>query len=236
MKRAKTREPRAKKARSERAPRGDRRGRYDRSRTPQERRSEQRARLLAAAAKSFARKGYAQTSVDSIVRIAGMSRRTFYEHFEDVADALVHVYETAASVLLAHVEQRVRAETEPLKKLEAGLAAYLTMIAENADLARVLYREIRVAGPSYATRHELTLMRFVLLLTEGIAQANLLGTAARPPDDVTVFALVAGIEAAAMRYVDRGQESRILEAQQAFVELVVRAFAAADPARSSEGS
>src|SRR5207248_3318787 len=97
------------------------RGKYDRSQSTEERRGEQRARLLAAAAEIFAAKGYAGARVQDIVARAGMSRRTFYDHFDDLAHALVQLHEHAANLSFRYVEDRVRAQTTPDGKLRAGV-------------------------------------------------------------------------------------------------------------------
>ena len=211
-------------ARSKRGP-----GRYDRSQPAAARRAEQRLRLLAAAARVFAQRGYARASVAAIVRQSRMSRRTFYEHFGDLSSALLAVYDLAATTLFETVEARVRAEHEPLAKLSAGVHAFVALYADNAALARVLNREIRAAGPSHAKRHEATLARFAGLISEGVADAHAAGMAARAPDELTVYTLVAGIEAAAMRHLDRGEEQKLLDAAPKLVELIMYAFGATAP-------
>jgi AcrR family transcriptional regulator len=122
------------------------------------------------------------------------------------------------------VERAVRSREDPLEKLSAGVEAYLTMFGQNAALSRVLYREIRAAGPKHAMRHQAFVARFVALLIEGVAEAYAKGIASRLADELTAFALISSLEAVGTRYVDRGEEERILEAAPAMVELVVRAF------------
>ena len=199
-------------------------GKYDRALSASERRAEQRGRLLWASAEVFAAKGFARASVDAIVKRAKMSRRTFYDHFEDLADALVAVYDFAVSTLFQHVEAKVRAETDPIEKLRAGIESYLTLYSQHAELSRVLHREIRAAGPKHAVRHEATVARFGALISEGVAEAYAQGIATRAPDETTIYALVSGIEAVGMRYLDRGEEHRIGEAVPLLTELAVRAF------------
>ncbi|HMJ13743.1 MAG TPA: TetR/AcrR family transcriptional regulator [Polyangiaceae bacterium] len=199
-------------------------GSYDRQASSEQRRAEQRARLLAAANAVFARDGYARASVDAIVERARMSRRTFYEHFNDISDIFLHVYDQAASVLLRVVDSAIRQKKDPVEKLEAGVVAYLQTFQQNADIARVIHREIRAAGPAHALRHELAVMRFASLLSEGVVEAYARGSATRAPTETTVYALVAGLEAVGVRYVDRGEESRIMEAAPELIELVLRAF------------
>ena len=43
----------------------------------------QRGRMIAAMAETVAAKGYAATTVADVVARAGVSRKTFYEHFAD---------------------------------------------------------------------------------------------------------------------------------------------------------
>ncbi len=50
--------------------------------------TEHRARLLEGMARAVAAQGYADTTIADIVREAGVSRRTFYEHFSDKTDCL----------------------------------------------------------------------------------------------------------------------------------------------------
>ena len=54
------------------------------------------SRLLQGLAQSVAAKGYADTTIADIVREAGVSRRTFYEHFDGKPAALIALYESAA--------------------------------------------------------------------------------------------------------------------------------------------
>lgn len=200
------------------------RGKYDRAQSPAQRHEEQRVRLLGAAAEVFAAKGFANTSVADIVAAAGMSRRTFYEHFDDLRDVLLQVHERASNLAFRYVESRARAEAEPNARVRAGVEAFLTVLAEQGDLARVLFREVRAAGPKNEAVHEAQISRYVGLVFEGVADAYAKGTATRPPDELTIFALVSAMEAVALRYVVRREEARAIEAAPMLVELMVRAF------------
>ncbi|MEO6572488.1 MAG: TetR/AcrR family transcriptional regulator [Polyangiaceae bacterium] len=217
--------PRKKEPRGARAlARSAGRGRYDRQQATGDRHDEQRARLLSAAAEVFATKGFADASVEDVVVIAGMSRRTFYEHFDDLRDTLMQVHEMAASMTFRAVEERVRATSDPVEKLRAGVIAFLEMLSQHGPLARVVFREVRAAGREFEVRREATIARFVGLLFEGVAEAHAAGVASRAPDELTLYALVSAMEAVGMRYVERREESRAMEAAPALIELVIRAF------------
>src|SRR4029453_3157608 len=55
----------------------------------------QRTRLLEAAGRAGADTGYAATTIEDIVRGAGVSKKTFYEHFSDKLDCFLAAYEAA---------------------------------------------------------------------------------------------------------------------------------------------
>jgi len=196
-------------------------GRYDRKQTRDERRAEQRARLVHAAAEVFASRGFAAASVDQIIRRVRMSRRTFYEHFRDLKHALYDVYEGGAKELYEHVDGAIRSQHHPVAKVREGIVAFLTEMRSHAPLARVVYHEIRAAGPETAVRHDAMRSRFVSMWMEGLRRAYEAGHARRLPDEITVYALAAAIEAVALRYIDRGEEDRILEAVPSLVALAI---------------
>jgi AcrR family transcriptional regulator len=185
---------------------------------------DQRRRLFAAATKVFARRGFAAATIDQVVAEAGVSRRTFYEHFDDLTDILVQLHERLASAAFRAIEMSVRSTEDPDAQLRAGVAALLGLIASFGDQARILFREIRAAGPEHELRREALLGRFAALLFEGVARSHAMGIAKRPPDELRIFALVAAMEAVGMRYVDRNDEARAVEAVDPLVDMVARTF------------
>lgn len=196
-------------------------GKYDRQKAPEERRAEQRERLLGAAAHVFATKGFGGASVDQIIRRVRMSRRTFYEHFDDLRSALLAVYDAGSKALIQHVERAVRAESDPVAKLHVGIREYLSALGSSAALTRVLYQEIRAAGPAYWARQEVMRSRFVALWMEGVQKAHAVGLARRVPSEETMYALAAAVEMLALRYLERREEDRILEAAPVLMDLAV---------------
>jgi AcrR family transcriptional regulator len=168
------------------------RGKYDRSATPAARKKDQRRALLLAATAVFARVGYAAASVEDVVQEAGISRRTFYEHFDDLADALAAVHDASGKFAMRVVDAEL-AQASAKDKLERGIRALLTLVSENPGLARVLFGETRVAGKRFDERQEKLRAHFA-----GVLRETLHGIG-KKPDDVAIIALVAGIEAVGLR-------------------------------------
>src|SRR5262245_15438302 len=134
--------PRVKASSAARAAPVDRapgRGKYDRNHTPEERAREQRRRLFAAMAHVFATRGYANSTVDDVVGEAGVSRRTFYEHFEDLHDGLIKLHEASGNKAFRTVEAYCKAQQHPNEQLRAGVEGMLGLIAHFPEVSRVLF-------------------------------------------------------------------------------------------------
>ncbi len=205
------------------------RGKYDRTRSPDERQKEQMRRLLEAAGFVFAEMGWADATVEAIVNRAGMSRRTFYEHFDDLKACLLVLHQKVTKVSFRAVENQVQAQTDPPEMLKMGITAFLGGIAMFPHMARVMFRVVRSAGPEFEVIHEQMMARFAKLVLEGVERTfDLgLGLGKRPADgqvELRVFALVSGMEAVAMRYVMRGEETKALDAAPILVDMVQKAF------------
>ena len=109
--------------------------------------SAHRSRLLEGMALAVALKGYADTTIADIVREAGVSRRTFYEHFATRAECFIALYEAASRNALAVLRQAIDPAQEWQTQVERAVAAYLANMAQNAALLRSLFIEILGLGP-----------------------------------------------------------------------------------------
>jgi AcrR family transcriptional regulator len=115
--------------------------------------------MLDAVVVAVAHKGFADMTVADVVALAGVSRRTFYEHFDDKLDCFLAAYETRADALLREVEKAVEA-ANPDDRLRAGLSAYLESLAAEPTFARVLTVDILGAGPRALEVRERVRKRF----------------------------------------------------------------------------
>jgi len=75
-------------------------------------RAHQRLRLLEAAARAVAEQGYGRITAARVTELAGVSSRTFYQHFEDLWACLLAAYETEASRLCQEIEAACAALVE----------------------------------------------------------------------------------------------------------------------------
>ena len=80
----------------------------------------QRERILSAIACASAELGYAEMSVEAIIASAGVSRRTFYEHFRNKEDAFLAAYDRAVRVQARHIRRAYLKETTVRERLRAS--------------------------------------------------------------------------------------------------------------------
>src|ERR671916_3192876 len=99
------------------------------------RQDRQRRRLYAAAAAVFAGVGYADATAEAIAREAGMSKATFYEHFDNKEDCIVSLFDTAIDVILGAMraagERSV--DADPVERVRASAEAFLAALEQFPD-------------------------------------------------------------------------------------------------------
>jgi AcrR family transcriptional regulator len=161
----------------------------------------QRTRLLEAVGRAVAAKGYAAATIDDIVRGAGVSKKTFYDHFSDKLDCFLAAYETASDELLSRLREAQSSRDGWLERTRAGIVAYLRWLAAEPALARVFLIEVGAAGPVAAERRERIRDRYAEVLRELQDDARAESpTLPRLPDEV-FHALVAAIDEVVVRRI-----------------------------------
>ena len=110
---------------------------------PRRRSDDKRHRILQAATRVFARKGYFGARVSEIAKRAGVADGTIYLYFKGKEDILVALFD---EVMAEHLE-RGRHELRPIRGAAARLQAiaehHLRLFGENPDLAVVFQVELR---------------------------------------------------------------------------------------------
>src|SRR5215216_2582358 len=91
----------------------------------------QRSRMLLAITQVVADKGYAATTVADVIALAGVSRRTFYEHFAQVEDCFLAAYDAGLGQLLDAVRERLRhtPKDDWRQRAHDAIEAYLQAMA-----------------------------------------------------------------------------------------------------------
>jgi AcrR family transcriptional regulator len=126
-----------------------------------------RRQILEAMVRIAGRKGYRATSVADVIDEAGVSRTTFYRHFEDKHECFLAAYDLVVERVLAEVVASCDAEQEWLERVRTGLVTIVGMFADDPALARVAIVEVTAAGADARQRHWDAVVRFTELLEGG---------------------------------------------------------------------
>ena len=122
-------------------------GRVYGGRTADERRAERRERLVDAGLEIFGTVGWQAASVERLCQVAGVATRSFYEEYADREALLLAVYSSVLGAATAAVDLALTSVPADLPgRVGAGLSTYVGFVTDDPRRARVVHREVRVAG------------------------------------------------------------------------------------------
>jgi AcrR family transcriptional regulator len=140
---------------------------------PRERVSEvQRARMLMAARQVVAQEGYARMSVERVVARAGVSRKTFYDLFENREDCFIAAFDDAVAHAARGVTEAYASHTGWRERMRAALAALLGVLEEEPELLKVCVVEALGAGPKVLEHRTRVLQALIAAVDEGRTAAR----------------------------------------------------------------
>jgi len=181
---------------------------------------EHRSRLLEGMAHAVSRKGFGDTTVGDVVGEAGVSRRTFYEHFESKAECLVALYEAASHNALKVLRDSIRPGHAWQTQVDAALRAYLGCLASNPVLVRTLFIEIlHLGAEGLASRRRVNqeIADFIVRTVNDDGGASITPKMA--------MAIVGGINELVLEYIEQDKVARLeelVEPASRLVHLVTR--------------
>jgi AcrR family transcriptional regulator len=173
-----------------------------------------RERLIDAMAASIQAKGYRETTVADVVRIARTSRRTFYEQFEDREACFLALFDATNDQMMDEIAAAVSPDRSLEEQVDRALDAYIDNVTGHPELYRSFVRELPGLGQAGANRQLAVTERFARLLVELVesgrrAQPDLV---ARPLKADTAIIIVGGLRELAVISLQRGRDVRELRA------------------------
>lgn len=162
----------------------------------------QRERLLAAMLRATAQLGYREMSVQDVLDRAGVSRPTFYEHFDNKEDCFLAAFDAAAARLRERLEAAGENAENWRERLRAALEELLRFVAEEPDAAMSLIVDARAACPSALHRRDEMLDRFASCLDREVRRES---TDGARPSAIAAAGIVGGIEALLYSRLHRGE-------------------------------
>lgn len=131
----------------------------------------QRSRLLMGAVGVIDELGYTGTTIAQVTARVGVSRRTFYEVFDDLEACLLALLGDVVGM----VEEELRAESPEglvwCERVRAGLRTILAFLDREPALGRVCVVQALRAGPHVIARREQILARLAQAIDAGRAES-----------------------------------------------------------------
>ena len=142
---------------------------------------------------AVARHGFGATTLRELVALAGVSRSTFYEHFENKQDCFLATFDTIMGELEVRVGEAYRSGADFRDRLVVALRAFMQTAVEEpaaASLAAVDSLTLGAAGVAHRERASET---FEALIQQSFDPSK------REVSPTTVRAIVAGIRGVTYR-------------------------------------
>ena len=185
----------------------------------------QRDRLTAGTIAAVCEHGYHDTTISQIAAAAGVSRRTFYVHFDSKEECFLATFDEIAAHLRRAAEEAASeaggADAEWGRRVAAKLAAALAVFAANPQLARfTLAVPPRAGVAAVMARYREALELALAELTAGMPEAS------DPPAPSLAVqqSLIGGIAALIVGRIEAGEGERVEELLPDLVELFLAPF------------
>jgi AcrR family transcriptional regulator len=210
-KNAKSREPSASEPITTQQPPAG--GRSTRSRRPsgavsrEQMRADQRLRLALAMVDAVGQDGYRATRVADVIARAGVSRKTFYELFDNKQDCLLTTFDMIMGQAVRRLEVAFRGAEGWPGRVEAAIGALLSAALENPAALRLALLEIPAAGPAGVQRREHSIVLFEQFIREALELAPGEG----PVSEVTLKAIIGGLNRVLYARALRGGDAGLSE-------------------------
>ena len=150
-------------------------------------------RLQAAAVELFLERGYGEVTVAEIANRAGLTKRTFFNHFPDKREVLF----AAAEAFEASIVQHLADASDDLSPVDAAVDA-LTRggleLSQYGDFARIR-QDLIASSPELQERNLIKMASLAAAIAAGLARRQV-------PDDIAGFAAQAAVAVFITAYDD----------------------------------
>lgn len=194
-------------------------------------RNEKRARILEAASRVFASRGFLSSTVAQVAKEAKVADGTIYLYFKSKDDLLLRLVEARMDALCTHMQERLAEQEGALEKVGTFIRTHLDLVTQSPKEAQVLITELRQSAPSLKAEIA-TFMRPYLALLGGILQEGIASGELRQMDPRPVrHAIFGALDEVALAWLLRGKRFDLHANAEQLAELFVRGLS--DPTQRS---
>ena len=187
----------------------------------------QRLRMLVAMAEVVCERGVVDVSVAHVVERAGVSRRTFYELFDDREDCFLAAFQEAIARAGGYVEAGYAPEADWAERVRGALEALLGFLEDEPVLARLAVVESMGGGARALALRRRVIDRMVAAVDAGREKMN--GSSSNT--ELTAEAVVGGVASVVHGRLVSGESTRPMELVNPLMSMIVLPYLGPDAAR-----
>ena len=194
--------------------------------------SDKRARILDAAVKVFAGRGFHPATVAEIARVAGVADGTIYLYFKGKDDLLLRLFDEKMTELLGEVRAAILREKTAADKLRRFIQLHLALVERNPDLASVLIVELRQSAQFLKAADRDKLAAYLDLIAEVVKAGQDSGELSRSISPATVKRAIFGaLDELALGWLLSGRRTSLKKTASEVAEWLVRGLLPANGGR-----
>jgi AcrR family transcriptional regulator len=174
----------------------------------------QKARLEGAMVEAVARHGFAGTTLKELVTLAGVSKTTFYQHFDSKQACFLATFDTIVGEVVGRVGATYREPGDFRERLSAALTTFMEIAAAEPAAASLTAVESLTLGKAGIAHRERGSAAFQVMVRQSVDHSP----SSIEVSDMTVRAVVAGIRGVVYRRLRTGEAARLPELVDELVE------------------
>ena len=195
--------------------------------------NDKRSRILDAAVKVFAERGFHSATVAGIAKAAGVADGTIYLYFKGKDDLLIRLFDESMTALLAEAREALARERSAPEKLRRFIQLHLAVVERNPDLAAVLIVELRQSAQFLKAADRQKLAAYIDVIAEVVRAGQESGELDRDISPATVKRAVFGaLDELALGWLLGGRRVTLKKTAAEVAEWFVRGLLPADGGRS----
>jgi AcrR family transcriptional regulator len=167
-----------------------------------------RERILDAAIKVFASKGYHETKVDDIVAEAEASKGAVYFHFPGKQQIFLALVDKFANLLQRQLIEAVAQESDGVQRVNLALQVCLETFAQYRSLAKILLIQASGLGAVFEEKRLEIHDRFARVIQRYLDEAVAAGEIAPIDTEIVAYAWMGAINEVVIRWIYTGQPER----------------------------
>jgi TetR/AcrR family fatty acid metabolism transcriptional regulator len=185
--------------------------------------SDKRVRILDAATKVFAERGFHSATVAEIARIAGVADGTIYLYFKGKDDLLLRLFDEKMTDLLSEARAALAGEPDAPARLRRFIQLHLSAVERNPDLAAVLIVELRQSAQFLKAADRNKLAAYIDLIAEVVKAGQDSGQIAASVSPATVKRAIFGaLDELALGWLVSGRRTSLKKTAAEVAEWLVR--------------